>query len=100
MKNNTKDKFELNGKIMGKMNRGSEFPQSPDHPDPIGNLATDISFEGVVIENAEKVVFRITEVNDHGNKQVDLLRERGMQAITVGQIFSVDELDGWDIKPV
>jgi len=100
MKNKTKDKFELDSKIIGKIRRGSEFPQSPDHPDPIGTLATDISFEGVVIENAEKVVFRITEVNDRGNIQVDQLRERGMQAITVGQIFSVDELTGWDIKAI
>ncbi len=97
MKNNTQRKFELNGTIVGKMRSGSEFPQSPDHPDPIGALTTDISFEGIVIENAEKVVFRITEVKDLGNTQIDQLRERGTQAITVGQIFSVDELTGWDI---
>ncbi|MBD2189936.1 hypothetical protein [Pseudanabaena mucicola] len=92
-----KDKFELDGKVIGKINQGSEFPQSPDHPDPIGKLTTNISFEGVVIENADKVVFRITEVNDHGNTQIEQMRERGMQAITVGQIFSIDELTGWDI---
>jgi len=97
MKNNTQHKFELNGTIVGKMRRGSEFPQSPDHPDPIGELTTDMCFEGIVIENAGKVVFRITEVNDRGNDQIDELRERGTQAITVGQIFSVDELTGWDI---
>jgi hypothetical protein len=100
MKNNTQHTFELNGTIVGKMHRGSEFPQSPDHPDPIGALTTEMSFEGIVIENVEKVVFRITEVNDRGNDQVDELRERGTQAITVGQIFSVDELTGWDIKPI
>jgi len=100
MKNDTQDKFELDGKIIGKINKGSEFPQSPDHPDPIGTLTTNISFEGVVIENANKVVFRITEVNDHGNEQVEQMRERGTQAITVGQIFSIDELTGWDIKPI
>lgn len=100
MKNDTQDKFELDGKIIGKINRGSEFPQSPDHPDPIGTLTTNISFEGVVIENADKVVFRITEVNDHGNKQIEQIRERGTQAITVGQIFSIDELTGWNIKPI
>jgi len=100
MTNNTQDRFELDGKIIGKIPKGSEFPQSPDHPDPIGKLTTNVSFEGVVIENADKVVFRITEVNDHGNKQVEQMRERGTQAITVGQIFSVDELTGWDIKPI
>ncbi|PZV18798.1 MAG: hypothetical protein DCF20_01710 [Pseudanabaena sp.] len=100
MKNNTQDKFELDGKIIGKIHKGSEFPQSPDRPDSIGKLTTNISFEGVVIENADKVVFRITEVNDHGNKQIEQMRERGTQAITVGQIFSVDELTGWDIKPI
>lgn len=100
MKSNTQRKFELDGKVAGKILKGSEFPQSPDHPDSIGTLSTDISFEGVVIENKEKVVFRITEVNDHGNKQIDQVRERGTQAITIGQIFSVDELTGWDIQPV
>jgi hypothetical protein len=97
MKNNTQDKFELDAKIIGTIHKGSEFPQSPDHPDPIGKLTTNISFEGVVIENAEKIVFRITEVNDRGNSQVEQMRERGTQAITVGQIFSIDELTGWDI---
>ena len=100
MKTNTQKTFELDGKVVGKILRGSEFPQSPDHPDPIGTLSTDISFEGIVIEKAEKVVFRITEVNDHGNKQIDQVRERGTQAINIGQIFSVDELTGWDIRPV
>jgi len=100
MKNNTQRKFELNETIVGKMHRGSEFPQSPDHPDPIGALTTDISFEGVVIQNKEKVVFRITKVNDRGNAQIDQLQERGTQAIIVGQIFSVDELTGWDIEPI
>jgi hypothetical protein len=100
MQKNNQDKFELDGKIIGKIHKGSEFPQSPDHPDPIGKLTTNISFEGIVIENADKVVFRITEVNDHGNKQIEQMRERGMQAINVGQIFSVDELTGWDIKPI
>ncbi|PZO36143.1 MAG: hypothetical protein DCF19_22195 [Pseudanabaena frigida] len=100
MKNNTQDKFELDGKIIGKICKGAEFPQSPAHPDPIGTLDTNISFEGVVLENANKVVFRITEVNDRGNRQIEQMRERGMQAITVGQIFSVDELTGWDIKPI
>jgi hypothetical protein len=100
MKNNTEAKFKLDGKIIGEIHKGSEFPQSPDHPDPIGKLTTNISFEGVVIENADKVVFRITEVNDHGNKQIEKMRERGTQEINVGQIFSVDELTGWDIKPI
>jgi hypothetical protein len=100
MQINTQDKFELDGKIIGKIRKGSEFPQSPDHPDPIGKLSTNISFEGIVIEKANKVVFRITEVNDHGNTQIEQMRERGTQAITVGQIFSVDELTGWDIKPI
>ncbi len=100
MKNNSQDKFELDGKIIGKIHKGSDFPQSPDHPDPIGKLSTNISFEGVVIENTNKVVFRITEVDDRGNKQIEQMRERGTQAITVGQIFSIDELTGWDIKPL
>ncbi len=99
MKTSTQRAFELDGKVTGKISKGSEFPQSPDHPEPIGNLSTDISFEGIVIENGQKIVFRITEVNDHGNKQIDHIRERGTQAIIVGQIFSVDELTGWDIQP-
>ena len=53
-----------------------------------------------MIEKSEKVVFRITEVNDHGNKQIDHVRERGIQAINIGQIFSVDELTGWDIRAI
>ncbi|NUN67351.1 hypothetical protein HCU40_22145 (plasmid) [Pseudanabaena biceps] len=97
MTSSTQNKFELDGKIVGRISKGSEFPQSPDHPDPIGKLTTNISFEGVVIENADKVVFRITEVNDRGNEQVEHMREKGTQAITVGQIFSIDELTGWDI---
>jgi len=100
MRTDNQGKFELDGKISGKMTRGTEFPSAPDHPDPIGTLDTDISFEAVVIENAEKVVFRITDVNDRGNQQIDEVRERGTQAITVGQIFSVDELVGWDIQPI
>ncbi|MBD2178600.1 hypothetical protein H6F42_16910 [Pseudanabaena sp. FACHB-1998] len=100
MQSDTPAKFELDGKIIGKINKGSEFPQSPDHPEPIGKLNTNVSFEGIVIENSNKVIFRITEVNDHGNEQVEQMREKGMQAITVGQIFSVDELTGWDIKPI
>ncbi|WP_103666257.1 hypothetical protein [Pseudanabaena sp. BC1403] len=100
MKNHTQDKFKLDGKIIGTIHKGSEFPQSPDRPDPIGRLNTNITFEGIVIENSNKVVFRITEVNDYGNKQIEQIRERGTQAITVGQIFSVDELTGWDIKPI
>lgn len=100
METNNQKKFEIDGKISGRKRKGTEFPQSPDHPDPIGTLNTDISFEGVVLEATEKVVFRITEVNDHANSQVENVQERGTQAITVGQIFSVDELTGWDIKPV
>ena len=90
--------FAVNSKIVGKMVKGSEFPQSPDHPDPIGTLDTDIFFEGVVLENADKVVFRITEINDHNNYQFENVRERGTQAITIGQIFSIDELTGWEVK--
>lgn len=100
MESNTKSKFKLDSKISGRMRRGADFPQSPEHPESIGTLDTDISFEAVVLNNAEKVVFRITDVNDHGNKQVDYLRERGMQAIAVGQILSIDELSGWDIHPI
>jgi hypothetical protein len=100
MKTNTQRAFELGGQVIGKIAKGAEFPQSPDHPEPIGNLSTDISFEGIVLENGRKVVFRITEVNDHGNKQIDHIREKGTQAIIVGQIFSVDELTGWDIQPI
>ncbi|AFY74126.1 hypothetical protein Syn7502_02108 [Synechococcus sp. PCC 7502] len=99
MNSNIQGKFELDGKVVGRISRGSEFPQSPSHPEAIGTLVTSISFEGIVIKNNEKVIFRITEVNDHGNKQIDQMRERGMQVISIGQIFSVDELTGWDIQP-
>jgi hypothetical protein len=100
MKSNSQETFKLNATITGKMRKGTEFPQSPGHADPTGTLDTDISFEGVVIKNTENVVFRITKVNDRGNKQIEEVRERGMQEITVGQILSVDELTGWDIQPI
>ena len=54
MKTNMQKTFELDGKVVGKILRGSEFPQAPDHPDPIGTLSTDISFEGIVIEKLRK----------------------------------------------
>jgi len=100
MKNNISKTFQLDSKLTGKMLKGTEFPQSQAHPDPVGNLYTDISFEGVVLKNDEKVVFRITKVNHHGNMQIEEVREKGMQVIMVGQIFSVDELTGWDIQPI
>ena len=98
MKNSPKT-FELDSALTGKMRKGTEFPQSEAHPDPKGTLNTDISFEGVVLKNDPKVVFRITQVNHHGNIQIEEVREQGMQEIMVGQIFSTDELTGWDIQP-
>ncbi len=99
MKSTLQQKFKLDGNITGKMRKGTEFPQSPERPDPIGTLDTDISFEGVVVKNTDKIVFRITKVNDRQNDQIDDVREKGMQAIAVGQILSIDELTGWDIQP-
>ena len=97
MKNNPTT-FQLDRTLAGKMHKGTEFPQSEAHPDPEGTLNTDISFEGIVLKNDPKVVFRITQVNHHGNVQIEEVREKGMQEIMVGQILSVDELTGWDIE--
>jgi hypothetical protein len=64
MESNTQENFKLDGIITGKIRKGTEFPQSPGYANLTGALDTDISFEGVVLKNTEKVVFRITKVND------------------------------------
>ncbi|MEB3309263.1 MAG: hypothetical protein VKJ02_03445 [Snowella sp.] len=92
--------FNLGDTVEGIMTPGTEIPQAPDHPDPLGTTTQYLSFKAVIVRNDSEIVFRVTEVDDSDDHQIEQVRERGMQVIEVGQIFSIYELTGWDIHVI
>lgn len=92
--------FNIGDKVEGIMTEGTEIPQSPDHPEPVGTITKPLAFQGVIVRNDSEIVFRVTDVDDSDDHQIENVRERGMQVIEVGQIFSVHELTGWDIHVI
>ncbi len=95
-----KQQFNIGDKVEGTMTPGTEIPQAPAHPEPVGTTTKPLAFQGVIVRNDSEIVFRVTEVDDSDDHQIENVRERGMQVIEVGQIFSVHELTGWDIHVI
>ncbi len=101
---NQQNTFSVNQKIHGEMPSQTIWATNPgSQDDKLNSLKETIPFEGIVkqLTNDNKgKTFQLTSPINPETEATQKAREKGDLLVEVGDIISVDDSPGWDIKPM